>query len=190
MIKKTLSKKHIVAKSAELFRQKSFTEVSMRDIAKTLNVKAASLYNHIKSKQEILALIIFDLVEIFMTTIDQTNHKDIDIESKLIEIIQTHIEIAIHHPNAFATLNNDWKYLEDDKRQLFIAKRVEYETKLKGIIVEGQNIGSIRQHDPDIIIYMMLTSLRTLHLWYERQNQKPQVLMKEIPQMILGGILL
>jgi AcrR family transcriptional regulator len=189
MTKKTLSKEYIVAKSAELFRLKSFTEVSMRDIAKTLDVKAASLYNHIKSKQEILELIIFELVDMFMTRINKTYNKDNDIESKLIEIIQTHIEIAIYYPNAFATLNNDWKYLIDTKKQRFISQRIEYENTLKKIIIEGQNQGVVSSHDPDIIIYMMLTSLRTLHLWYERQDQKQETLMNEIPKLILGGIL-
>ncbi len=189
MTKRALSRKHIVTKSAEMFRHRSFTEVSMRDIARALNVKAASLYNHISSKQEILELIIFDLVEIFITRITNTQNKNIDIESKLIEIIQTHIDIAINQPNAFATLNNDWKYLADEKKQVFISRRIEYENKLKQIITEGQKNGAIRDQNPDIIIYMMLTSLRTLHLWYERQDQKQDTLMKQIPKMILYGVL-
>ena len=46
-------KSEIINVSAKLFRQKGYSAVTMRDIATVLDIKAASLYNHIKSKQEI-----------------------------------------------------------------------------------------------------------------------------------------
>jgi len=189
MNKKSLSKKHIVKVSAGLFRTKSFTDVSMRDIAKALDVKASSLYNHIKSKQQILELIIFELVDKFMCEIQDTNERNTDIRSKLVEIIQCHIKIAIYQPNAFATLNNDWKYLNAKKKSEFLKKRRDYETILYKVIKEGQSQGVISKKNPDIIIYMMLSSLRTLHLWYEKKDQNENILMKEIPSLILGGVL-
>ena len=188
MKKTQLSQKSIIEISAALFRSKSYTEVSMRDIARKLDVKAASLYNHIKSKQEILELIIFELVNVFMTKIDSTHCKNTDVKSKLIEIIQTHIDIAIQKPNAFATLNNDWKYLDSTLKAKFLTKRENYENTLKKIIVEGQSEGIITKRNPDIIIYMMLSPLRTLHLWYKKKHQSDATLRKEIPELILGGM--
>lgn len=190
MTKPSLSRSNIVKVSAALFRTKSFSEVSMRDIAQILDVKAASLYNHINSKQEILELIIFDLVGIFMTKINSTYHKNTDCKAKLIEIIQTHIDIAIHQPNAFATLNNDWKYLDEEKKSIFLKERQDYENILKRIITQGQSTGIISKKNPDIIIYIILSSLRTIHLWYEKKDQNEAVLKKEIPELILNGLLL
>jgi len=37
-----------------MFRQKGFAATSMRDLAETVGIEAASLYNHIQSKSEIL----------------------------------------------------------------------------------------------------------------------------------------
>ena len=47
--------------SATLFKEKGYSAVTMRDIAQAMDIKAASLYNHIKSKQEILVLIIIEI---------------------------------------------------------------------------------------------------------------------------------
>lgn len=187
MTKRNLSKSIVLKTSAKLFRQKSFAQVSVRDIAKTLNVKAASLYNHISSKDQILEELIFELVDIFMSKIDETQNKTIDTKSKLEDIIQTHIEIAIHKPNQFATLNNDWKYLKPEKKSIFVNQRQTYEHILKNIIQRGIDNKDIKDCNPEIILYLMLSSLRTLHLWYEKKDIDTQTFKKEIPKLILEG---
>ncbi|RRO12311.1 TetR/AcrR family transcriptional regulator [Flavobacteriaceae bacterium 14752] len=187
--KPNLSKSIILSTSAKLFRAQSFAQVSMRDIAKALNVKASSLYNHISSKDEILEELIFELVDTFMSKINETLHKTIDTKSKLEDIIQTHINIAVHKPNQFATLNNDWKYLKPNKKGNFQNQRQNYEQILKSIIVKGVDNQEIKNSNPEIILYLMLSSLRTLHLWYEKKDIDTQTFKNEIPKLILEGII-
>ena len=57
-MKITDRKTEIISVAAKLFKEKGYSAVTMRDIAQAMDIKAASLYNHIKSKQEILVLII------------------------------------------------------------------------------------------------------------------------------------
>ena len=52
--KNSTKKEVIIQKAAFLFKSKSFAAASMRELAETLGVEAASLYNHIKSKTELL----------------------------------------------------------------------------------------------------------------------------------------
>ncbi|MBS3739275.1 TetR/AcrR family transcriptional regulator [Mesohalobacter halotolerans] len=187
--KPNLSKSVILKTSAQLFRQESFAQVSMRDIANALNVKAASLYNHISSKDEILEELIFELVDMFMSKIEDTQKKTLNTKSKLEDIIQTHIEIALHRPNQYATLNNDWKYLKQKKRKYFIDQRQNYEKVLKQIIEKGIQNNNIKDCNPEIILYLMLSSLRTIHLWYEKKDIDTNTFKKEIPKLILEGII-
>ena len=184
-----LTKSSILKVSAKLFRNQSFSQVSMRDIAKKLNVKAASLYNHIASKDEILETLIIELVSTFMSSIEATSKKEISTENKLEEIIQTHIEIAIKTPNQFAVLNNDWIFLKPEQKNLFLKQRLDYETSLKSIVKRGIDNQEIKTCHPEIIIYMMLSSLRTLHLWYEKKAINQEDLKSEIPKLILQGII-
>lgn len=52
-MKKSNTKELILLESLELFSQKGYEGVSMRDIALAVDIKAASLYNHFKGKAEI-----------------------------------------------------------------------------------------------------------------------------------------
>ena len=47
----TPRKLEIIAIASALFKEKGYSAVTMRDIAKAMGIKAASLYNHIKNKQ-------------------------------------------------------------------------------------------------------------------------------------------
>ncbi len=184
-----LSRALILNTSAELFRTKSYSQVSMRSIALKLNVKAASLYNHISSKDEILEGIIFSLVNEFMQSIQNTKNAKISTQKKLEDIIKTHIDIAVKNPNSFATLNNDWMFLKDPKKSEFINSRLSYEKDLEYILKNGIKKNEIKNHNTKIIIYQMLSPLRNIHLWNEKNKLSPQELKVELSALILGGIL-
>jgi AcrR family transcriptional regulator len=54
-------KEAVVEAAAQLFYKKGYNATSMRDLAELLGVEAASLYNHIKSKPDILHDICFEV---------------------------------------------------------------------------------------------------------------------------------
>jgi len=52
------TKEKIIYESLTLFSTKGFNAISVRDIAKAVGIKASSLYNHFKNKQDIFDTII------------------------------------------------------------------------------------------------------------------------------------
>ena len=56
----------IVRKAATLFREKGYKAASMRDLAEAVGVEAASLYNHIRSKSELLHELVFSVANKFV----------------------------------------------------------------------------------------------------------------------------
>ena len=76
-------KTEIINCAAKLFKEKGYSAVTMRDIAQALDIKAASLYNHIKSKQEILVLIVIEIAEEFTNTMNEIVLSEINNNSKI-----------------------------------------------------------------------------------------------------------
>ena len=54
-----------------MFKDKGFAASSMRDLAETVGIEAASLYNHIRSKNEMLESICFDVANRFTIFMDE-----------------------------------------------------------------------------------------------------------------------
>jgi len=112
-------KQEIIQSAAILFKEKGYSAVTMRDLAKAMGIKAASLYNHIQSKQEILSSIIINLAEEFTNGMDEIVASDIETIQKLENIISLHIDVTLRNADGLASLNNDWMHLEEENLKYF-----------------------------------------------------------------------
>lgn len=63
------TKETIIYQSLTLFSDRGYEGVSMRDIASAVGIKAASLYNHFKSKEDIFNSIIDDMSRQYEETV-------------------------------------------------------------------------------------------------------------------------
>lgn len=182
-------KNEIVAISAKLFKEKGYSAVTMRDIAQALNIKAASLYNHIKSKQEILALIIIAIAEEYTNTINLIVTSEASTIEMLDRVIKLHIDITERNPDALASLNNDWMHLPTAELREFLSMRDEYEERFRQIIKNGISKGEIKNVESEVIIFSMLSTLRTLYLWYgKKKNFNAKTLRRDLRDILLRGI--
>ncbi|AWI24558.1 TetR/AcrR family transcriptional regulator [Flavobacterium pallidum] len=189
-MKPTDRKSEIINISASLFKEKGYSAVTMRDIAQALDIKAASLYNHIKSKQEILELIIIEIAEEYTHTIRMIEASDESAVSKIEKVIQLHIDITVRNPEALASLNNDWMHLPDTQLQYFLHMREEYEDIFRSIIKKGIAHGEIRNHNAEVMIFTILSTIRTLYLWYgKKKDFSANILEKNLKEILLHGII-
>ncbi|ESU23415.1 transcriptional regulator [Flavobacterium enshiense DK69] len=182
-------KKEIIAIAAKLFKEKGYSAVTMRDIAQAMDIKAASLYNHIRSKQEILVLIIIEIAEEFTSVMNEIMLSNETCIQKIEKVIQLHIDITVRDTDALASLNSDWMHLADDELAYFIKMREEYEENFRKIIVKGIADGELKDLNTEVIIFSLHSTLRTLYLWYGRKKGfNAAVLKSNMTQVLLHGI--
>jgi AcrR family transcriptional regulator len=175
--------------AAKLFRQKGFAAVSMRDLAAAMEIKAASLYNHISSKQDVLALVIMDLAASFTQGMELIYNDNAAVSDKLSRIIALHIDLTIQNPNAMASLNNDWMHLAPEELKTFIEQRDDYEDSLRRIIRQGISENNLFALNEDVVVFSLLSTLRTLYLWYgKRSRLSPEELKNDLVQALLLGL--
>lgn len=188
--KTTDRKSAIVNSAARLFKEKGYSAVTMRDIAQALDIKAASLYNHIKSKQEILVLIVIEIAEEYTNTIRAIESSQATSIQKIERVIQLHIDITIKNPDALASLNNDWMHLPQEALRSFLHMREEYEAIFRRIVKKGIAEGEIKNYNAEVIIFTILSTIRTLYLWYgKKQDFNANTLKMNLKKVLLEGII-
>ncbi|WP_299101848.1 TetR/AcrR family transcriptional regulator [uncultured Winogradskyella sp.] len=168
-MKSETRQEEIIRVAAKLFKEKGYSAVTMRDLAKVMGIKAASLYNHIKSKQDILKTIIISLAEEFtegMQLIQSSNDNCID---KLNKIIELHVKISSQNIYGMASLNNDWMHLEE-KLGYYQKLRSDYENDFRSILNAGIASGEIVNVKPDVMMFSILTTLRSLYIWIPKKD--------------------
>ena len=114
-MKSEARKEEIINTASKLFKEKGFSAVTMRDLATAMGIKAASLYNHINSKQDILKAIIISLAEEFTNGMDKIVHSKLTNIEKLKKIVALHVIITSNNTNGMASLNNDWMHLKEKR---------------------------------------------------------------------------
>ncbi|GAA0731092.1 TetR/AcrR family transcriptional regulator [Aquimarina litoralis] len=188
-MKQESRKQEIVNAAAILFKEKGYSAVTMRDLATAMGIKAASLYNHIQSKQEILSTIIIELAEEFTTGMNQIVNSDHSAIQKLENIISLHIDVTLRNSDGLASLNNDWMHLEEDNLLYFEKMRNDYEENFRQIVISGVNTNEIKPNNIEIIVFSTLSTLRTLYLWYPKQkNIEADMLKKDMISVLLKGL--
>ena len=188
--KMTLTRKEeILQTTSDLFNLKGFAAVSMRDIAKEVGIKPASIYHHVASKQEILSEIIMSIAQEFMNGIEKISNSTQTPITKLEAIIDLHVDLSIKYLSGMGCLNSEWIHLDDVNRKSFINMRGEYEERFRYIIVEGIKNGSLNDHNVEAILFSILSTLRNLFVWHIRKDKmKPSELKKQMKLILLKGI--
>ncbi|MCK5402175.1 MAG: TetR/AcrR family transcriptional regulator [Flavobacteriaceae bacterium] len=182
-------KDEIIITAARLFKEKGYSAVTMRDIAKAMGIKAASLYNHINSKQEILSNIIITLAEEFtkgMKIIMNSNNNSID---DLKNIVDLHVKITTNNAFGMASLNNDWMHLED-KLEYYLELRKNYENNFRQIIELGIKNNELVSADTNLILFSVLSTLRSLYIWIpNKEDLQNTNLASNLSKVLLNGII-
>ena len=187
-MKKETRKQEITRVAAKLFKEKGYTAVTMRDLAAAMGIKAASLYNHIDSKQTILQDLIIAIAEDFTNGMQNIIAFECSSLEKLEKIIALHIKIATTNANGLAALNSDWMHLKH-KLDYYLKLRQDYENNVKHIIQNGIARHEIKNIDPDVMVFSMLTTLRSLYLWIPKKEiSSIEDLKASLTKILLTGI--
>jgi len=188
LLKYDSRKDEIIQTSAILFQKKGYSAVTMRDIAKAMGIKAASLYNHIKSKQEILSDIIISLAEQFteqMKSIKMSDESSID---KLNQIVALHVNITSQNQFGMSSLNSDWMHLEVEL-EYYLELRKNYENDFRSIIEKGIKDDELINGNPEVMLFSILSTLRSLYIWLpKKEDLDIDKFTAELSLVLINGI--
>jgi AcrR family transcriptional regulator len=183
-------KKQIELKATELFWEKGYAATSMRDLANSLGIEAASIYSHVKSKEEILQAICFRMAAEFFEAIKEIRDAQLSSqEEKLRLSILAHLQVITKDKYASSVFFDEWRYLSEPSLSKFLRMRDEYEDWFNTIILEGSTKGEFKFVDPKMAVMSILSALNWTHRWYKPQGKyNTRQVADYIANIILNGL--
>ncbi|TVR79092.1 MAG: TetR/AcrR family transcriptional regulator [Chitinophagaceae bacterium] len=148
-----------------LFREKGYAGTSMRDLAKHIGIEPASLYSHIKSKENILQDICFGMAKDFFSAFNDVLIENDTPEIKLKKAIEGHIKVILNNADASAVFFYDWRYLSAENLTKFKAMRRKYEKGFENILEEGVDLGSFKEINIRFTIQSLFSCINWLYDW-------------------------
>lgn len=184
------TKATISACAARLFRKRGYQATSMRDIAEAVEIKAASIYNHFSSKQEILSSLLLKMARLFTEGMRKVKENTDDPADQLEQLIQLHVRLTVEDTDAIALIAGEWIHLEAPELHDYLKLREAYEREFKYILDTGKANGTFRNIDTEIMLFSILSSLRWLYSWYNKnRDYQPEKLADQMISSLMGGIM-
>ena len=179
----------IIEIAAKLFKIKGFTATTMRDIAEQVGIEAASMYNHIKSKDEILQAICFKISNEYISQLNAIENQIKSPVEKIKELIRLHVRIIITDIDSISVANNEWKHLSEEALTVFKDARRDYEQRFAKLIEAGITAGELQPINISVALFTILSAVRWVELWYKNDREiSPEILEENIISLLLNGL--
>ena len=180
----------IVQHAAMLFKSKSYSASSMRELAERVGVEAPSLYNHIGSKSELLQSICFTVGNTFINQIEKIANSDHSIVCKIETVIRFHISMMAENFDEIYVANHEWKHLKEPYLSDFLNIRRNYEKCLVQLITTGIENKELQPINPYVAVLTILSAVRGFEFWQRnKKNISKEELENDMLNLLLRGII-
>ncbi|MCX8525082.1 TetR/AcrR family transcriptional regulator [Chryseobacterium formosus] len=178
----------ILEVAVELFKEKGYMGSSVRDLATKLNIKAASLYAHIRSKEEILEWICFGVANEFFEELQTVKNTKVPAQEKLNLFIEKHLSVVLKNRDVTHIYSNEWKHLEVRLSE-FVELRKNYQQEVEQLISEIYKAQNWELKSPSFTTKFILHTLNNSYFWFKRNIESTSEITDEIRDKILFGLL-
>ena len=161
----------VIEKAAKLFKEKGFAATSMRDLAEEVGVEAASLYNHIQSKAEILQDICFRTANTLMQHLESIENSSKSAIEKITAILRFHIQQMLSNYEMSQVSDREWRHLTEPYLSNFKTQRRTYRQRFAHIIADGILKNQIKPIDAPTAVIIMLHAVSGVESWHRSMEK-------------------
>lgn len=152
--------------AARLFNEQGYRATSLAEIGEELGMNKASLYYYVKSKDDLLARVIYRASQRLRLLADGIGDDTDDARTALSRLVDTHCNTLLDHPNEFGTVIFQRRYMPAAILPDIADRERAYFDAVKGLIARGIRGRVFRKSDPGVAAQILLDAMNGILRWY------------------------
>jgi TetR/AcrR family transcriptional regulator, cholesterol catabolism regulator len=151
--------------AARLFAERGFHGTSMGDLAEAMGVQKGSLYSLTGSKQELLQETLRQGASGFHGALDAVPEEASAVE-RIRLALRAHLRVVAEQLDVATVFTREWRYLEGEARESFLAERRRYEERWRALFRDGVEAGELRTDlDAAAAALLVLSAANWAYTW-------------------------
>ncbi|HKP18528.1 MAG TPA: TetR/AcrR family transcriptional regulator [Gaiellaceae bacterium] len=152
--------------AAELFFTKGYEATTLREIARALGIKSASIYYHWDSKETILFDLIRSTMEQLTAGARSVLEREPAADRRLAGIVVHHVVLHALRPKEATLGDTELRSLTRAHARAAMRMRDEYESLLLGVLEDGARRDLFDVLDVKLTAYAVISQCTNVGIWY------------------------
>jgi AcrR family transcriptional regulator len=170
-----------------LFSERGYHGTALSQIAEALEVRTPSLYNHMRSKQELLETIVAETVRGVLDDFHAAVEGRTEPVDRLYHAVLVYARRHATHRREAVVVNRDTSSLDEPFRSQMQALRREHEHALRAIISEGVEAGRFTVDSPALASFAIREMCVSIARWYHDDGPiGPEQVAREYTEFALS----
>lgn len=158
---------------ADLIYRHGYEAMSLRALAAAVGVQVGSLYNHIKTKQDLLFFLMRSHMEQLLAERDACEgvFHPASPPARLRAFVEFHLGFHLTRKRDISLANFELRSLEPDNYAVVVAMRADYERTLTDILTAGRESRDFAVPEPRLAAFGILSMLTGACMWYRPEGR-------------------
>ncbi|MTD57027.1 TetR/AcrR family transcriptional regulator [Amycolatopsis pithecellobii] len=189
--RRALDVQQLVDAAAQVFERQGYPDATLADIAAEAGVSKPTVYQYVKSKQQLLETIVEQAVYPLRDGVDKIVASERPAAEKLEAYIELHVLAAVRYKAYFVVLISDQHQLSPQALRRYQSWARSVNHSATRLLEQGQREGVVRADiDLPIAANLLNTTLTSIARWYRPGDRvKPDQIVMEV-RKYLGGLIL
>src|SRR5205085_7075725 len=156
----------IIGQAAKLFKEKGYKAASMRELAAWVGVEAASLYNHIESKDDLLTAICMNVANRYTCHISDLEKQDCPVINKIEKLLRFHVREMMNNYEEVYVTDHDWRNMDEPHLSEYREMRRNYRRRFADIVQQGVENKEIKDVDANSSVMIFINAIGAVDQWH------------------------
>src|SRR5918996_870782 len=152
-----------------------------------MGVQKGSLYAHIESKQDLLYEVMREGAQAFHAALDVIPD-DLRVTERIRLALRAHLRVVAEQLEVATVFIREWRYLEGERAEEFLAERRRYEERFRALFREGRELGELRTDlDDSTATLLALSAANWAYTWL-RPGRDTDELADRFYELLVDGM--